>query len=37
MKSDKRKLKPEKGKAPYSFIMSSERKKTEFLRKFDSL
>lgn len=37
MKSDKRKLKPEKGKPPYSFILSSERKKTEFLRKFDSL
>ena len=34
-KSDKRKSKAEKGQEPYQFMYSTERKKKDFLRKFD--
>ena len=34
-KPDKRKSKPEKGQEPYQFMYSTERKKVDFLRKFD--
>ncbi|MCB0409489.1 MAG: hypothetical protein KDD29_04670, partial [Flavobacteriales bacterium] len=34
-KPDKRKSKAEKGQEPYQFMYSTERKKTDFLRKFD--
>jgi hypothetical protein len=35
LKADKRKLDSEKGQKPYSFILSTERKKKDFLKKFE--
>ena len=35
VKPDKRKAKAGKGKEPYQFMYSTERKKRDFLRKFD--
>lgn len=35
LKADKRKLESEKGQKPYSFILSTERKKKDFLKKFE--
>lgn len=34
-KPDKRKVKVKRGETPYSFMYSTERKKRDFLRKFD--
>lgn len=34
LKTDKRKLKVEKGQAPYTFMVGSKRRKEEFMRKF---
>lgn len=34
MKADKRKLKVERGEAPYSFMLGSKRRKEDFLKKF---
>jgi hypothetical protein len=35
LKADKRKLESEKGQKPYSFILSTDRKKKDFLKKFE--
>lgn len=36
LKNDKRKLKTEKGQQPYQFMISNVRKKSDFLKKWDS-
>lgn len=35
MKPDNRKSKAERGEEPYQFMYSSDKKKVDFLRKFD--